>query len=326
MRSSLFASFSAVLLLAGSGCGGDWSNEDVEFAASLPHRSDVTVSLPLQSGLSASGLRESGATAWAVGDPSTAATDTRNAAHGLDMTAELFITILETATRTPPNVRTQELRIWGPFPANDSPGWELQIVMTRQPVVIDARGPDPIEGFYWQIQYKEVSAQDWRQPPLVEGFYQPGEIRHGLGAVMFYAGEFRASGMPSAKNLSDLGTLRRLFLVYDTRADQPHTIVLQATDDAGQVATIAYQELATLSGRLVFDVHTNDPNATHLQAAARWTPEFRGRSDMAVVEGMAAGAHAVECWDGQQNVSFVYNPWNGIIAGDEQRDCAFGPP
>lgn len=324
MRSSLLASF-AVLLLA-SGCGGDWSNEDVEFAAALPRRSDVTVSMPLSSGLTASGLREGGVTAWAVGDPSKAASDTRSTAQGLDMMAGFFISILENATRVSPNIRTPELRIWGPFPNQDSPGWELQLVMTRQPVAIDAGGPDPLEGFYWQIQYKEQAAQDWRQPPLVEGFYQPGEIRHGLGAVQFYAAELRASGMATAKNQGDLGPLRRLFLVYDNRADQPHTIALQATDDSGQVGTIQYQELATLSGQLGFDVHTNDPNATHLQALNRWTPEYRGRSDMAVVEGLATGAHAVECWDAQQNVSFVLNPWEGISGGDEQRDCAFGPP
>lgn len=326
MRSSVLASSAAVLLLA-SGCGGDWSNADVEFAAALPRRSEVTVSMPLQSGLQSSGLRESGVTAWAVGDPSKAAADTRSTANGLDMAAGFFISILEGATRTPPNIRTPELRIWGPFPNEGSPGWELQLLMTRKPVVIDAGGPDPIEGFYWQIQYKEMTSQDWRQtPPLFEGFYQPGEIRHGLGAVQFYAAEFRDSGMATAKDLSDMDKLSRLFLVYDTRADQPHSIVLQATDDLGQVGTIVYQELATLSGRLVFDLRSNDPNATHVQAASRWTPEYRGRSDMAVVEGLAAGAHAVECWDAQQNVSFVLNPWDGISGGDEQRDCAFGPP
>jgi len=47
---------------------------------------------------------------------------------------------------------------------------------------------------------------------------------------------------------------------------------------------------------------------------------------MAVLEGTATGAHAVECWDAQQNVSYVFNPWDGIFGGDEQRDCAFGPP
>jgi len=325
MRSSVLASFAALLALA-SGCGGDWSNADVEFSAALPRRSDVTVSMPLQSGLTASGLRESGVTAWAVGDPSKAAADARSAAQGLDLTAGFFISILEGATSIPPTTRTPELRIWGPFPNQDSPGWELQLLMTRKPVVINAGGPDPIEGFYWKIEYKQQSAQDWRAAPLVEGFYQPGEIRHGLGAVQLYAAELRASGMPSAKGLSDLGTLARLFLVYDNRTDRPHTITVQATDDASQVVTIVYQELATLSGLLVFDLRANDPQATHVQAASRWTPEYRGRSDMAVLEGTATGAHAVECWDAQQNVSYVFNPWDGIFGGDEQRDCAFGPP
>jgi hypothetical protein len=326
MRSSLLASGAAAVLLATAGCGGDWSNQDVEFSAALPRRSDVMVSMPLESGLQASGLRESGATSWAVGDPSKAAADTRSTAAGLDAMAGFFITILEGATRISPTVRTTELRIWGPFPKEDSPGVELQLVMTRQPVVINEGGPDPILGFYWQIQIKRVAGQEWRQPPLVEGFYQPGEIRHGLGAVVFHAKEFRDSGMATPRELSELDTLSRLLLIYDTRAEQPHTIVLQATDDAGQVATVAYQELATLSGSLQFDLRSNDPNATHIAAQARWTPEYRGRIDLAVLEGLAAGAHAVECWDAQQDVSYVRNPWDGIFGGDESVDCAFGPP
>src|SRR5207245_2902794 len=111
---------------------GDWSNADVEFAAAVPRRSDVTVSMPLQSGLSSSGLREGGGiTALAVGDPSQAAMDARKTADGLDAMAGFFIQILETATRIDPTVRTPELRIWGPFPNQDSPGWELQLVITR---------------------------------------------------------------------------------------------------------------------------------------------------------------------------------------------------
>ena len=46
---------------------------------------------------------------------------------------------------------------------------------------------------------------------------------------------------------------------------------------------------------------------------------------MAVVEGIATGAHAVECWDGQQRVVFVSNPWESILDGAES-SCAFAPP
>src|SRR5262245_38830395 len=152
MRSSLVAAAAVLLALAASGCGGDWSNADVEFAAAVPRRSEVTVSMPLQSGLSASGLREegAGATSLMVGDPSQAAIDARKTAEGLDTMAGFFIQILEGATRTDPTVRTPELRIWGPFPNQDSPGWELQLVITRRPVKLDPADPgDPVEGFYW---------------------------------------------------------------------------------------------------------------------------------------------------------------------------------
>jgi hypothetical protein len=240
--------------------------------------------------------------------------------------AGFFVQILENATRIDPTVRTPELRIWGPFPNQDAPGWEMQIVITRRPVKIDPAGPgDPVEGFYWQIQYKEQAAQEWRQPPLVEGFYEPGEIRRGRGAVGFYTAEFRASGMANAKNLSDLGTLAHLTLAYDTRTDQPHTIAMVGVDDAGQQAGVYYQELATLSGQLGFDLRTTEPAATHIQALTRWTPDYQGRSDMAVVEGTATGAHAVECWDGQQRVVFVSNPWESVLGGAES-SCAFGSP
>ena len=324
MRSSLVAV--AVLLAVASGCGGDWSNADVEFAAAVPRRADVTVSMPLQSGLSSSGLREGGATSLAIGDPSKTAADTRQTAAGLDTMAGFFVQILEGATRIDPTVRTPQLRIWGPFPNQDAPGWELQLVITRQPVKIDPAGPgEPVEGFYWQIQYRPQGAQEWLQPPLVEGFYEPGEIRRGRGAVGFYAAGLRASGMADEQDLGELGTLNHLTLGYDTRAGQPHTIGMMSRDDLGQQAAVYYQQLDTLSGQLVFDLRTADPAATHIQALSRWTPDYQGRADLAVVEGTAAGAHAVECWDGQQRVVFLSNPWEGLPEGAES-SCAFLAP
>jgi hypothetical protein len=285
----------------------------------------VTVQMPLQSGLQASGLREGGPTSFAVGDASKAASDVRGAANTLDTLAGFFIQILEGAIRVDPTVRTPELRIWGPFPNQGAPDWELQLAITRQPVKIDTADPgDPVEGFAWAIQYKQRSSPQWQQPALVEGFYEPGEIRHGRGLVVFHAAEFRASGMATARDLSDLGTLARIMLWYDTRSGQPHTIYAEATDDEGQRAALAYQELATSSGHLVFDLRSNDPAATHVQAVARWTPDYQGRGDMAVLEGFAAGQRAVECWNAQQRVVFLSNPWEGILDGTESA-CAFGP-
>jgi hypothetical protein len=326
MRSRICGAVAVTVLLAASGCGGDYSNADVEFAAAIPRRSDVTVRMPLQSGLQASGLREEGVTSFAVGDPSQAAADARSTANGLDGMVGFFIQLLEATLRVDPTTRTPELRIWGPFPNQDAPDWELQLLITRQPVKLDPAEPgDPVEGFGWAIRYKRRSAQEWLEPALLQGFYEPGEIRHGRGLVVFHAAEFRASGMATAQNLSDLGQLAGAVLGYDTRTGQPHTIRVVAADDAGQQVAIDYQELDTSSGQLVFDLRSNDFRARHVQAAARWTPDYQGRSDMAVLEGLATGQRAVECWDAQQRVVFVSNPWEGDLGGDEAR-CAFGAP
>jgi hypothetical protein len=46
---------------------------------------------------------------------------------------------------------------------------------------------------------------------------------------------------------------------------------------------------------------------------------------MAVLEGAATGGHAVECWDGQQRVVFLSNPWQSLLDGSES-SCAFAAP
>jgi len=324
MRSRV--AIASLLLAAAAGCGGDYSNADVEFAAAVPRRVDVTVSLPLQASAS-SGLRESGSlTSLVAGDPSRAASDTRAAADRLDQMAGFFISILEAVTRKDPDVRGPDLRLWGPFPNQGSPGWEMAVVVTRQTVQIDPADPDgPHEGFFWQILYRRIGEADWRQPSLVDGFYEPGEIRRGRGLVVMHAAEFRASGMATAKDLGDLGITAKIELGYDTRTGQPHGVALRVTTDAQDVGQVLYTELENGSGMLFFDVTQSDPQAEHVQALSRWTPEVAGRSDLVVVQGTAAGAHAVECWDGQQRVTFVDNPWDGSRDGDPLR-CAFGPP
>jgi len=146
MRSSALVAF---LLCAASGCGGNYSNDDVEFAAAVPRRTDVTVAMPLTSGLSSSGLRAENVPSSRLGEPSDIYAETRRTADGLDQMAGFFIQILEMATRLDPTVRTPDLRIWGPWDNQEVPGWELQLVITRQPVQIDAADPaGPHQGFF----------------------------------------------------------------------------------------------------------------------------------------------------------------------------------
>lgn len=327
MRSSSRGAIAAVLAFGsalGAGCGGNYSNADVEFAAAVPRRADVTVSVPLQAS-SSSGLSDGSLTSSALLEPSRTASDTRRAADEVDQMAGFFITILELATRADPTTRTPELRIWGPWDNDKAPGWQLQLAITRQPVQVDSSDPSgPREGFFWQIQYKERTALEWRA--LVNGFYEPGEIRRGRGLVQVLLAEFRASGMATAQDLAELGALARLELFYDIRVDQPHTVVMRATSDSAEQGTVAYQELASGAGQLAFDLRRpSDPDASHVWAISRWTSDGRGRGDLAVVAGNAAGATAVECWNGQQQVVYVSRPWNGVLEGLPGA-CAFGPP
>jgi len=320
MRFEVRGSVAVAVLLAASGCGGDYSNADVEFAAAVPRRSDVTVRMPLTSGLTASGLRAEGATSLAYLDLSQTYAETRKAADGLDQMAGFFVGILEAVTRYDPTVRTPDLRVWGPFPNDKAPDWELQLAITRRPVQIDSSDPEgPHEGFYWKIEHKQRSATSWQEVPLAEGLYEPGEIRRGRGLVFVHVSEVRASGMP----MDDFDTLAQIALGYDTRAGHPHTIGLDVTNEAAERVRASYQELDTGSGQLVFDINQMDPRATRLLAVSRWAADAAGRADLRVVGGTMAGVSATECWDAQQRVSFVDNPVEGVRDGYEYL-CVFG--
>ena len=57
---------------------------------------------------------------------------TRNVVVIFNGVVDSFLTLIDAIRSYSPTTRQPDERIWGPFPAQDQPGWEVRMVMTRQ--------------------------------------------------------------------------------------------------------------------------------------------------------------------------------------------------
>ena len=118
---------------AASACGGDFSNDDLEFLNALPVREELTARVP-PGDARAQGL---GVRAWtdalvAVGDPSQLYEDTHQASERFNAALDGLLSLLEDIRQRPPTTRAPEQRIWGPVNDAEHPALQLRFVMTRE--------------------------------------------------------------------------------------------------------------------------------------------------------------------------------------------------
>lgn len=324
MRSS--AAVFAVWLV---GCGGNYSNADVEFFAALPRRSDVAVDVPATASQplqSSSGLR---GMSQGLSQTSTTYAEARKAGDGINLFANYFISMLEEILRHDPTNRQPDVRIWGPWEDAKMPGFHLRVIVRRELVDVDgSAGEEVVDGFTWHIQYKRTldppAAWDAPEASIVDGWFGPETLRTGRGMVLFQATHFRASGLADADAIRELGSLAQLGLGYDNRGS-PRTVMVGARLDDGSSVGAGYQQHEGGDGQLGFEFDDGaSPNK--LGALVRWRADTSGRADLRVVAGPDLNAEATECWDAQQQVVYLSRPWDPPPDPGSVDLCAFGAP
>lgn len=297
-------------------CGGNYSNEDVEFVSALPVRAQLESKLPEQ-GVTQSPLVGTRQDALSVGDPSPFYFATRSGSDGFNQGLFWLLTLIDEIRRIPPTHREPDKRVWGPFPDRDRPGFITEVVMERTQLVL----------FAYRIETRRSDAPSsapW--VPLIRGaFRATGGARKGTGDVHLLAQAARNAGVPiDDPNLIQLDTLDVTY-VTDQSPIQVN-MIFRALPGAGfDTLEYAYSESDNGQGSIQFIYTVPLPQPyppARVRILSRWTTSGAGRADFVILDGPFQLAQAVECWDAQFRVTYSDNPWAPPPVG-ALSTCAF---
>jgi len=309
-----------ILLIAAcagiAGCGGNYSNEDVEFLSALPVRAQLESKLPAQ-GMTQSTLEGTRRDGLSVGDPSPLYLDTRGGSDAFNGGLFALLTLIDDIRRIAPTHRELDKRVWGPFPDKDRPGFITEVVMERTQLVaydyrIESRRSDAPSSSPWV--------------PLVRGnFRATGGARKGTGEVHLFAQAARNAGVPiDDPNLTQLDTLDMNY-VTDQSPIQVTMVFKAIPMSSFDTLEYAYAESNDGQGSIQFIWTIPLPSPlppARVRILSRWLATGAGRADILVLDGSFQLAQAVECWDAQFRVTYSDNPWSPPPVGN-LTGCAF---
>lgn len=304
-------------LLAASlaACGGDFSNDDLEFLNALPQRQDLTSKLPesARSGGAVGPRAQAG-----LNEPSQLFADTKKASDDFNGGLDGLLTLVERIREAPPTTRESDRRTWGPYPDRDHPGHQVRFVMEREGGQFDYR-----------LQYRPTAADEEAWWSLLEGTFQAASgVRKGEGEVHLFVEAAKAHGF----DVGGLRTLRQLDIGYQTR-ELPTRVEMLFTSASVILpdARYTYRELPGGLGEMRFVVLGSDAVAggqrEDVEITTRWTPEQGGVSTFVILKGDLQGASYAECWNAEGRITWLKRSWEWAGSGDA-RTCpdvsAFG--
>lgn len=306
----------ALCCLLAVACGGDFSNDDLEFQNALPQREDLAAKLPDSAARSSEGARPRGQAlhrAQVLGGTSELALQAYAAGTQFNTDVDDLLALLEVFRHAPPTTREPDRRVWGPFPAESHPGHELRLVMERQ-------GSD----FGYLLQFRPTGGGEaawWTYLPGT--FKADGGIRKGEGTLAMDLHEARARGFEP----QDASLVDRLDIRYQTKV-LPTSVELLVSTLGGALPLARYASRRTPEGlgEMSFRLPGEDliPGGLleTLDIVARWTPDGRGVLMLNILDGDAKGAQYTECWDARTRITFIQRNWDFITPTEgDRRTC-----
>ncbi len=297
----------SLALVATVGCGGNYSNEDLDFQAALPEQSDLVAKLPAQS--------------LTTADSAEYYRTTRDVVVLFNGVMNGFLGLVDYVRAYPPTRRDGDVRIWGPFPADAHPTWQLRMEMTRV--------SDPsvaLFGFHfdYHLDVRQKQSGDANWLVLFSGVFRPGgSARQGEGRMKLDTRAARGVGYP----LDGLDKLEQLDVTYRT-GQFPMTVDLTLINIPGSEtpgAAYQYREQADGSGEMLFAFRTSN---SLLLVQSRWLGSGAGRADVKVLEGgrLATGLKGTDCWAIDTRATFVRRDWEPAARQGDEATCVYGAP
>ncbi|ADO73441.1 hypothetical protein [Stigmatella aurantiaca] len=286
-------------------CGGNFSNEDLEYLNALPTREELASKLPDSAAFSGRrGERLS------VGEPSPLYQDTRQASDNFNTLLDELLTLVETIRALPPTTREPHRRTWGPFTDTNQPGHEARFVMERQ---------EDANVFTYQFQFKPIQADDSEWWSFLAGaFRADAGVRKGEGELHLFVGEAVAKGL----HVEGLHPLQQLDVVYQTR-ELPTRVemrLIAQSPSAPAEVRYTYRELPGGWGEMRFIQRDTEAvpggQKEDVEITSRWTPAQGGVGTFIILRGDLTGAGYRECWNPQYEVTYAKRSWELFGTGD----------
>ena len=288
----------ALALAALVGCG-NYSNEDLDYLSALPQTDDLSIEAPKMS-----------AVRPALEDD--ALQTTTDVTTKLNAMADDLLKLVDQIRSGYPTSRHGDERIWGPGPADNNPGWQIEFTMTKDATAV------PVT-FGYALSMLPPGAGDAGALAVLAGTFQATGGARGVGHLELTPAPARDAGAV----LPGLEKLMTLTIDYDTQ-DWPHTLTIEAaniptvdtTTDA-LTATYTYERAQNGDGAMTFtflkDIIAGPLGVDTLQITSHWQGAGPGRSDIAVTAGDGAGQISwTDCW--AADATTAYNSRTG--AGD----------
>ena len=285
-----------VLLAALVGCG-NYSNEDLDYLSALPQSADLSVEAPKMS-----------AVRPALEDD--ALQTTTEVTTKLNAMAGDLLKLVDQIRAGYPTSRQGDQRTWGPGPADNNPGWQVEFTMTKDTAAV------PVTFSYDLMMIPPGAATALT---VLSGTFQATGGTRGVGHLALTPAMARDAGAV----LPGLEKLMSLTIDYDSQ-DWPRTLTIEAinvptvdtTMDALD-ARYSYQRAQNGDGAMSFtflkDVVNGPMGVDTLQITSHWQGTGAGRADIAVTAGDGAGLISwTDCW--APDSTTAYNSRTG--AGD----------
>jgi len=299
----------SVVTLLGAGCG-NYSNTDVEFQLALPARDDLAVNPP---------------SALTIADSAEYYRLSRDGIQSTNNLIDAITNLINYVRSFPPSERKLNERIWGPFPAERDPAFEVRVRIQRASL---SDGPGFL--FSYQIEFHRRGDATAGWFPLITGQFAPGPggARRGSGELHVLLVDARAQGYP----VPEWGVVERIDIIHQ-RLDRPHTVSMAITNVATAEfpkADFKHAENADGSGEVSFVFRPRDNVwAQAIAIRTRWLPSGAGRGDARVTEGIAAlsGNVGIDCWGPDTRATYVRRDWaTPKIETGDPATCVFPDP
>jgi hypothetical protein len=293
----------AAAALAGLAAGcGNYSTEDLRFLAALPQRDDLRVAVPAKTApaataLTGRGLASISAACPAIGD-ATVWQWAKPTSDGLNAGVDWIIGLVDAVRKVPPTARDEDYRRWGPFNADDHPGREIQIVITRS--FPPALAGEPSYAYAFEARWKGTGAF----LPLVQGVFDGASATNGKGSVELRFDNVRLLAMHDADSPDGVMSVQ-----YD-RVSDPRTTDLSLATGGFGVVQFNYGYAGYRDGAGAFDYAFRNFFDDLLEVWTSYDAAGAGRLRVRFTASGGGTGFFNQCWDAAGCLVYVDDPAN----------------
>ncbi len=293
---------------------GNWSDSDARFLAGLPERDDLHVHPPTEAASAQQGLTSGDLGQSQSGLQADAFLNLDNMARQLNAWIDGLTGGLDLVRQLSPSVREDDLRIWGPYPDEEHPGTELQVVVTLD---------EAANRYAYVVEWRARGSED-EFTEVVSGSFDGAKAKGGSGTFTLDMEKAREVGVAHVAP----DKILKLTLGYDHPEDggvtvQLEEVLIAAADGSERTFQFSHRRDADESGAFsyVFSVPAKGYDVT---ATARWLPTRAGRVDgvgySRFFQRVVANHH--ECWNEDLEVVYYRQDYDCGLFGS--KPCEWG--